>query len=352
MPDYYDVCELRVTATDPPVPIAWQELPDIVREDSNRRQVRSRNYVNEPRSETRLRLADGYTLPEDWTYRGGDVLNYRAILGQTVSLRFTAMRDNVPDVDSNEFSITREQAFVSRLVPNRVNFALALNNATQRVYVFNATEPAINPVRHFIAVFDLDGNEQLSESLEISDINPAAMNGGAWDGSYFWAVGHFTSDGGELRKITTAGVLDATYTYTGGFIESIAYDGSHIWGLDIRTRKLRKFTTAGVEQTASAITLPAAATTNDMSGYYFGIGQYGLTYADGHWWIPQNHFTGGNERIFCCTPAGVRVQSRDVEVVNGVAGVTYNPTTDNLWWIYDRTDDGGSRYGVLEAQQI
>ena len=352
MPDYVDIATLEVRNILPAVPIVWETLPDIVREDSNRRQVRSRNYVNEPRAETRFRLAAGYTLPEGWTYRGGGVLNYRAILGQTVRLKFTAFRDNVPDVDSNEFRITREQAFISRLVPNRVNFALAFNNTTQRVYVFNATEPAINPVRHFIAVFDINGTEQLSESLEISDINPAAMNGGAWDGTHFWAVGHFTTDGGELRKITTAGVLEATYTYTGGFIESIAYDGSHIWGLDIRTRQLRKFTTAGVELTADTLTLPQAAHTNDFSGYSFGIGQYGLTYADGHWWIPQNHFTGGNERIFCCTTSGVRVQNRDVAVVNGVAGVTYNPATDNLWWIYDRTDADGGRYGVLEAQQI
>lgn len=350
MPDYYDVCELRVQANDPPVPIEWQTLPDLTWEDSNQRQVRSRNYVNEPASETRFRLASGYTLPTGWRYRGGGVLTYRAILGQTIALKFTARRSDVPDVDSNEFTITRRQAFIERLVPDRINIGLAFNDATQRVYVYNTTDVDVNPVRDFIAVFNINGNEQVSESVEVSDINPAGRSGVGWDGTHFWVCGHDSGGGGELTKINTDGTLNTRYTYSDGEIESIAFDGTYLWGLDISQYQLRKFNTSGVEQSGT-ITLPRGTHTGDYSGYYFGQAQYGLAYADSHFWIPQHHISG-ETWIFCCDTSGSRVRNRDVETEHAVSGVTYNPTTDNLWWIYDRTDGESNRYGILEAQQI
>lgn len=352
MPDLFDVTELRVQATDPVVPIVWETIPNRVHEDSNNRSFRTQNYCNEPRDEITMSLATGYTFPSGWRMGRNGRLFYRAILGRSVALKVTASRQGVPSVDSNEFTITRRQAFIERLVPNRINLGLAFNNTTQRVFVYNTTDVDITPVRDYINVFDINGNEQTSESVEVSDINPQGRSGIAWDGSHFWVCGHYDAgSGGEFKKIDADGTLDSTYTYTGGEIESVAFDGTYIWGLDIRQYQLRKFNTSGVEQTG-AVSLASATNFDDFSRYYFSQAQYGLTYADGHFWIPQSHFTGGVNKIFCCTTAGVRVSSRDIDVDHGVSGVTYNPTTGNLWWILDRTDDDDNRYGILNAKQI
>lgn len=353
MPDYYDVCELRVESNDPPVPIVWQELPDLVLEDSNDRQVRSRNYVNEPANDTRFQLASGYTLPSGWTYRGGGVLRYRAILGQTIALKFTARRDGVPNVDSNEFTITRRHAFRENLIPNRIVLGLGFNQSSQRVYVLNTTDIGISPRRDYINSFNIEGVEQMSESLDVSDPTPIRPAGGCFDGTHFWWCGGNNSrTESYLTKINSSGTLVEEYIITGNpiNIESLTFDGTYIWGLDLRNYQIRKFNTSGVEQ-SGAITLPRGTHTGDYTGYYFTEAQYGLAYADNHFWIPQHHISAENW-LFCCTTAGARVQNRDVETEHAVSGVTYNPTTDNLWWIYDRTDSENDRYGLLEAIQI
>lgn len=354
MPDYYDVTELRVTANDPPVPIAWQTLPDLVWEDSNQRRINSRNYVNEPRSETRFQLASGYTLPSGWTYRGGGRLNYRAILGQTIALKFTATRAGVPNVDSNEFNITRTRAFQENLIPNRIVLGLGFNQSTQRVYIFNTTDVDINPRVDYVNAFNIEGVEQVTESFDSSQGSPIRPSGGCFDGTHWWWCGGNNSrTEAYLNKVNGSGELVNSYTITGNpiYIESLTFDGTYLWGLDARNYQIRKFNLSGVEQ-AGTITLARATNYDDFDRYNLGEAQWGLVYADGHFWIPQNHFTGGNERLFCCNTSGVRVQSRDVETEHAVAGVTYNPTTDNVWWIYDRIDDQGARYGILEAQQI
>lgn len=351
MPDYYDVCRLDVRASI--LPIEWETLPDLTWEDSNRRQIRSRNYVNEPRSETRFQLASGYTLPDGWTYRGGGVLTYRAILGQTIHLKFTATRNNVPDVDSNEFSITRRHAFREDLVPDRIVTGLGFNQSSQKVYVFNHTDVDINPRRDWINTFNLEGVEQVTESLDVTDATPIRPSGGCFDGTNFWWSGTNNSRSESyLSKVNSSGSLVSEYTVTGNPIEfeSLTFDGTYIWVLDLRNYQIRKFSTSGVEQ-SGAITLSRAQHGGDYDGYDLPSGQFGLTYADSHFWIPQNHISTENW-IFCCDTSGSRVRSRDVRTEHAVAGVTYNPTTDNLWWIYDRTDSDGNRFGILEAQQI
>lgn len=353
MPDYYDVSRLDVRA-EPAIPIVWQTLPDLVHEDSEQRQVRSRNFVNAPANETRFQLASGYTLPTGWTYRGGGRLRYRAILGQTIRLKFTATRAGVPNVDSNEFTITRQQAFIERLVPDRIVVGLGFNNTTQRVYVINSTDIDVSPVRRYINAFNIEGVEQVTESLDVTPpVGAPALAGGTFDGTHFWLCGtnEFRSES-YLVKVNTDGTQNASYTVSQSpiQIESLTFDGTYIWGLDLRNRQLRKFSTSGVEQ-SGAITLPRATHTGDYTGYYFADAQYGLAYADNHFWIPQHHISA-ESWIFCCTTAGVRVRSRDVATEHAVSGVTYNPTTDNLWWIYDREDGDGNRYGILEAQQI
>lgn len=353
MPDYFDVCELRVQADNPPVPIVWQTLPDLVLEDSNQRQIRSRNYVNEPRSDTRFQLASGYTLPNGWTYRGGGRLRYRAILGQTIALKFTATRDGVPNVDSNEFTITRRHAFQENLIPNRIVLGLGFNQSTQRVYVFNTTDLDVNPRRDYINSFNIAGVEQLSESFDSSEGSPIRPSGGCFDGTHWWwCGGNNNRSEAYLNKVNSSGELVNDYTIAESpiYIESLTFDGTYIWGLDIRNYQLRKFNTSGVEQ-SGAISLPRATHTGDYSGYYFPDAQHGLAFADNHFWIQQNHISSFSW-IFCCTTSGTRVRTRDIETDGPVSGITYNPTTDNLWWIYDRENSEGARYGVLEAQQI
>jgi len=354
MPDYFDVCELRVESDAPPVPIVWQPLPDLTWEDSNQRQIQSRNYVNEPASETRFELADGYTLPDGWTYRGGGRLNYRAILGQTIALKFTARRDGVPNVDSNEFTITRTHAFVENLIPNRIVLGLGFNQSSQRVYIFNTTDVDINPRLDYVNAFNIAGVEQLTESFESSEGSPIRPSGGCFDGEHWWWCGGNNSrTEAYLNKVNGSGELVNSYTITGNpiYIESLTFDGTYLWGLDARNYQIRKFNLSGVEQ-SGAITLARATNYDDFDRYVLGEAQWGLVYADDHFWIPQNHFTGGNEHIFCCDTSGTRVRSRDVRTEHAVAGVTYNPTTDNLWWIYDRVDSEGARYGILQARQI
>lgn len=355
MPDYFDVCRLDVRATDPAIPIEWQTLPDLEWEDSNSRQIRSRNYVNEPADATRFELADGYSLPSGWTYRGGGRLNYAAILGQTIALKFTARRDGVPDVDSNEFTITRRQAFIARLVPNRIFVGAAFNDTLGRIYVYNSTDLSVTPVRRWISSFNTEGTEQLSESIEVADVDAYTGSGVAWDGTRFWTCGRDSIlSRRNLTVINTDGTQHEVYDYTGGYIESIAYDGSAMWGLDISQRQLRKFSLAGVEDTDATITLPRATTTADMEGFYFGVGQHGLTWGDGHWWIPQFHITG-HHYVFCADTDGNAVSSRHFEVpfdVGTIVGVAFQASQDNIWYILDGEDDEGNRFGVIEVQHI
>ena len=322
---------VEAEVVEPDVPIVWQPLPDLTWEDSTRRRVRLKDYINDPVSLARFELHPDYTLPDGWNLRTNGNLLYNAILGQTVELRFNATRGS-ESAYSDTLRITRRQAFISRLVPNRINIGLAFNEGSQRVIVYNTTDVDVSPVRDFISVFDLEGNEQLSKSVEVSDINPSGRSGVAFDGTNYWVCGHVPGGGGELRVISQAGALVHTYTYTGGEIESIAYDGTSMWGIDISvgSGKLRKFSVAGVEDTAATVTLPRAANTADMNGFYFGQGQHGLTYADGHLWAIQAHIQG-RRYVFCMTTAGVAVPSRHVHIPAAppAAGCTFNPTTRN-----------------------
>ena len=349
MPDYYDVCELQVRANDPPVPIVWTTISDLTWEDSERRQIRSRSYVNQPRQETTFRLADGYTIPDNWTLGTGGRLYYRPILGQTIPVRITAQRAGVPNVDSNEFSITRRQAFVSQLIPDRINIGLEFNNATQRVYVFNTTTAEVaNDVGHvqdFITVFNTDGDEQVSESLEVSLNVPERASCIGFDGTHVWLAGKdsgFYTGTGGLWKYTTAGTRTAQYSYTNGRLEGLAYDGTYMWGLDISNATLRAFNLSGVEQTTRSVQLPR--TGDDR--FHFSDAQYGFAYGDGHFWIVQS---SPSWKIRCVTTAGVPVTSRDITIEHGCAGVAYNPTTRNLWYILDRDNP---RRGILRTQRI
>lgn len=354
MPDYYDVCELQVRSDDPPVPIVWETIPNFTYEDSERRRLRSKNYINQPRSETTFQMASGYTLPDGWRIETGGRLFFNPILGRTVPVKITAMRAGVPNVDSNEFTITRKYAFRESLIPNRIVLGLGFNQASQRVYVFNTTDIGISPRRDYVNSFNLDGEEQITESVEVTNVTPNRRYGGCFDGTnYWWCGGNNSLTESYLNKINSSGALVASYTVAGSpniDIESLTFDGTYIWALDIRNYQIRKFNTSGVEQ-SGAITLPRATNLSDYTGYNFQLAQYGLTYADSHFWIPQ-HFIQNEEWIFCCSTSGVRVRNRDVETSFAVAGVTYNPTTDNLWWIYDREDDEGNRFGILNAQQI
>ena len=343
----YDVIEVLVRNINR-IPIVWQTLSDRVSDNSNRRSIRLRNFVNEPSDETTFALATGYTLPSDWTFNSTGRLRYRPILGQTINLKFTAMRQGVPNVDSNEFSITRRQAFIERLVPNRIVLALGFNQTTQRVYILNTTDIGVTPVRNFINSFDIDGNEQLSESIELADsVIPRNNNGMTFDGTHFYLCGKdgsFYGGTGYLNKIDTDGDLAGEYTYSGGWIESLTFDGTSLWGLDVAPVSgnygLRKFSTIGVEDTEARLNLP-------NTSWYLSRAQYGLGYGDSCFWIPQ-----ANTHIRCLNADGTRDTIRDISVQAGVAGVTFNNTTENLWWIRDLEDDDENRYGVLEAEHV
>lgn len=355
MPDLYDVTRLDVRDS---IPIVWQVLPDLTFTDGNRRTFQCRDYINAPVSTARFRVVNGYTLIDGWTYDNSTgELGYNPILGRTIRLRFRARRDNVPWVLSTELSITRKQAFIERLVPNRIVIGLGFNAASQRVYVFNGTDIGITPNRDYINAFDVDGNEQLSESLDTTDVTGQsgrdAPAGGCFDGTHFWTSATNSSrTQSSLTKLNADGTENAHYTvsYTPIQIESLTFDGTYIWGLDLRNYQLRKFSRSGVEQ-SGGITLPRAQHASDYDGYNFTQAQYGLAFADDHFYIPQSHITG-ETWIFCCTTAGVRVRDRDIETEHAVSGLTYNPTTENLWWIYDREDEDGNRFGILEAEHI
>jgi len=341
----YDVSRLKVYSL---VPIVWSELPTLTYEDGNLRILRLKDYINEPKSSTTFSVHEDSQLPDGWRLTRKGVLRYTPVLGRTIALRFNAQRRSLT-APSGILSITRKQAFVHRLVPNRINLGLSFNDATDRLYVFNATTAAISPVRDFINSFTIDGVEQITEAVELTGISPTGRSGNAFDGTHHWICGHNVSLGGELKKFNADGTVNATYTYTGGEIESLTFDGTHIWGLDIRQYKLRKFTTAGVEVSADAIDLPRAQYQNDRSGFYFQPAQWGLTYADSHFWIAQSHLLTPGHHIFCLTTAGVRNQARDIETGTSLAGLTYNPNTGNLWWILDKDNP---RRGILFAETI
>lgn len=354
MPDLSDVVVVNVRDTDVDEPIVWEPLPALTHEDATRRRIRLKDYVNPPVGSVRFALLDDYSLPSGWNLTNNGNLHYNAILGRTIRLRFRATRGSETG-DSSELSITREQAFVSSLVPNRINVGLAFNDATDRVYVYNSTDLDVTPVRRWISSFNTEGTEQLSESIEVADVDAYTGSGVAWDGTRFWTCGRDSIlSRRNLTVINTDGTQHAVYDYTGGYIESIAYDGSAMWGLDINQRQLRKFSLAGVEDTDATITLPQATTTADMEGFYFSVGQHGLEWGDGHWWIPQFHITG-HHYVFCADTDGNAVSSRHFEVpfdVGTIVGVAYNPSTRNMWYILDGEDDEGARFGTLRVHQI
>lgn len=354
MPDYYDITELRVRNVETVPPIVWErDIRDRTHTDSRERNFRTQNSVNEPRSDTTMTLADGYSFPDGWRMGQGGRLYYRAILGQSIPLKVTAHREGVPSVDSNEFRITRYRAFETPMVPSRIYVGLGFNNATQRLYLFNS-ETDEDPDQ-YINAFNIDGAEQLSESLNVRSVSPPRLAGGCFDGTHFWlSGGNWNRTESYLKKIDASGSEVGDYTFssnTGINIESLTFDGTYIWGLDLFGYKLRKFNTSGVEQSGT-ISLARAETATDYDGYWLTDAQYGLAYADGHFWIVQSHIAG-ETWIFCCDTSGTRVRSRDIEIDDDPpAGLTYNPTTDNLWWIHDRTNEDGNRYGTLEAKQI
>ncbi len=348
------IISLTVIAT---VPVVWEDLPNLTHEDGNRRQLRLRDYVNAPRGQLNFELHPDYTLPSGWRLSRTGNLAYNAVVGRTIVLRFKATRGS-ESAYSGELRITRHVAFVTRLIPNRINLGLTFNNTlnAQRVIAYNTTDLDVNPVRDFISVFNLAGDEQVSESHEVSDDNPEGRSGIGFDGTYYWVCGHDVAGGGTLKKFNTDGTVAATYTYTGGEIESIAFDGTAMWGLDIDRRQLRKFSTAGVEDTTAAVTLPRATTAADMNGIYLPGGQYGLEWADGHWWIPQFHIEGVQHHyVFCFTTAGVAVPTRHfaVPITPGtIVGLAYNPSTGDMWYMLDGEDSEGARFGTLRVHQI
>jgi len=348
MPDYYDVTRLDVTAIIEDVPIVWSELPHLTWEDGNRRRVRLKGYINAPVGEARFALHPDYTLPDGWRLRSNGNLLYNPVLGQTVELRFNATRGS-ESAYSGVLRITRHQAFVSQLIPDRINIGLEFNNATQRVYVYNTTtQETVDEVGHvqdFVTFFDIDGNEQVSESLELSLNIPLRASCIGFDGTHIWIggkdTGFYTGTGG-LWKYTTSGTRVAQYTYTNGKLEGLAYDGTYMWGLDLSNATLRAFTLLGVEQTDLTIQLPRSG--NDR--FHFSDAMYGIGFGDGHFWIVQSY---PDWKIRCVSNAGVLVTSRDIVIEPGCAGAAYNPTTRNLWYILDRDNP---RRGILRATRI
>jgi len=339
-------------------PIIWDPLPHLTFEDSNERRFRLRDYVNAPRGETTFELHPDYELPNNqWRLFDSGTLRYRPIIGRTVGLRFNAIRGN-QTAYSDTLRITREVAFVTHLVPNRVFLGAAFNESTARLYIYNGTAPFVSPVRRWISSFDLEGNEQPTESKEVTTVDAAAHSGVGFDGTRWWLCGRDRL--AAIRNLVTInldGTQEEVYTYTGGDIESIAYDGTSMWGLDITNRQLRKFSLSGVEDTDATVTLSRATTTQDMEGFYFSQAQYGLTYGDGHWWIPQYHITG-HHYVFCADTDGNAVSSRHFEVPFGaeaggtIVGVAWQENLRNIWHVHDLENDEGDRVGTIRVHHI
>lgn len=328
------------------VAIVWETLPSLTWTDGVTRTLNLRSYVNEPRASTTFTVHSDTSLPSGWTLTSAGVLTYTPILGQTVQLKFIAHRSNLT-ATSGLLTITRTQAFVSQLVPDRINIGLAFNSSANKVYVMNTTDTGVTPVQDFINVFNIDGTEDLSATVETTLHIPTGRSGIAFDGTYFWLCGHMNEGGGQLRKLNADGTLNSYINYSGGEIESLTWDGTHLWGLDILQYKLRKFTSTA-EVTADAVDLPRAEEVDDRTGFDFQPAQWGLCYADSHFYIPQAHIRASHV-IFCITPAGARVESRDIEAPHAVSGVTYNPSRDTLWYIVDRDNP---RRGILYATRI
>ena len=339
----------------PDIPIIWDPLPHLTFEDSNERRFRLRDYVNAPRGQTTFELHPDYELPNDqWRLFDSGTLRYRPIIGRTVGLRFNALRGNLTEY-SDTLRITREVAFITRLVPNRLFLGAAFNESTSRLYIYNGT---LTAARFWISSFDLEGNEQPTESQEVTAINETAHSGMGFDGTRWWVCGRdrLASDR-DIVTINLDGTQEAVYDYTGGDIESIAYHGGAMWGLDIINRQLRKFSLEGVEDTDATITLARAQNTLDQEGFYFTQGQYGLTRGDGHWWIPQYHISG-HHYIFCADDDGNAVSSRHFEVPFGTeaggtcVGVAWQANQRNLWHIHDIETDDGDRVGTIRVKHI
>ncbi len=339
-------------------PIIWEPLPHLTYEDGNQHRLRLKDYINAPVGEARFELHPDYELPNNqWRLSNNGNLRYRPIVGRTIELRFNATRGN-QQAYSDTLRITRTVAFITRLVPNRIFVGAAFNDALGRIYIYNSTDIGVTPTRWFISSFNTEGVEQVSESVEVGDINGRAHSGNTWDGTRHWLCGRDSITGvRNLVTINTDGTQEAVYDYSGGHIESLAWDGSSIWGLDTVNRQLRKFSTEGVEDTTATITLARATTASDMEGFYFGIGQYGLTYGDGHFWIPQLHITG-HHYVFCCDSDGNAVSSRHFEVPFGdeaggtIVGVAWQESLQNIWHIHDLENDAGERVGTIRVHGI
>ena len=327
MPDYYDVCELRVESDAPLVPIVWQELPNLIWTDTEQRQIRSRNYVNEPRSDTRFQLASGYTLPEGWTYRGGGRLNYRAILGQTVRLKFTATRDGVPNVDSNEFTIRHQGGFTVALEPSREYTDLAYDQTAGTIWLLNHYETTRNNV--FLNNFNVDGSEIVANAFRPFSI--ANASGLTWVNGTLYVTQLTSGETGGTVYAATPGGSTTSWTFTGGNCVGLAYDGTYLRMLDAQANTIRAFTLAGVEQTSQEITVPW--TFSYSAGGNLGYVYRGFAYGDGHYWIAWPE----NSQIRVITPSGAWAAGRDISTAtNAILGIAYDNANDILWYqLYD-----------------
>ena len=327
MPDYYDVCELRVESDAPLVPIVWQELPNLVWTDTEDRQIRSRNYVNEPRSDTRFQLASGYTLPEGWTYRGGGRLNYQAILGQTVRLKFTATRDGVPNVDSNEFTIRHQGGFTVALEPSREYTDLAYDQTAGTIWLLNHYESARTYV--YLNNFNVDGSEIVANAFRPFTI--ANASGLAWANGTLYATQVVSGETGGTVYAATPGGTTTSWTFTGGKIVGLAYDGTYLWMLDSQANAIRAFTLTGTEQTSEQISVPwefADAGSGNVRYVYRGF-----AYGNDLFWIAYPE----TSQIRVMNRSGAWAAGRDITAAtNAILGIAYDNANDILWYqLYD-----------------
>lgn len=325
MPERSDVVVVSVRDTDVDEPIVWSELPHLTHEDSTRRRVRLKGYINPPVGEARFELHPDYTLPNGWRLRSNGNLLYNAILGRTVALRFRATRGSESG-DSGTLRITRRAGFTVALSPSRTYLDIAYDQTAGTLWQLSHPETIRTNIR--LQNFQVDGTEIVANGFQPFTSRATGLT---WLGGSLYVV-HLPVDsagnpvsGDRTVYAVSPDAEASTWTFSDGTIVGLASDGTYIWALDHQSNQLRRFTTDGTEDTSERITVPWTIS-NHVRGIAYGGGYFWIAHLESQQIRPINASGAWAAGLNISTPSAA------------ITGVTYDNANDLVWYqIYDDT---------------
>lgn len=316
--------------------ISWNPLGSIRHSGGAPSSVDLPLFINNYTEEVVITVHVDTPLPSGFTLSPSGVLTYSPIIARSIILKFVATLGNQV-AESDSLLISQNIVSTFTLTPNRIYLDIAFDQDNDKLWLFSASTINVNPTVRYIDSFNLDGTHNIADSLVFNSgmltgddwIIPNQASGMAYVDGDFWICG--SRPGGDILKMTASGQEIDTYSVQSTHqIDSLTYDGTYLWGLDIATRRIRAYNTGtGAEVTSATIALLSSEFTFNTSG------RHAITQGDGHFWIRDN-----NTSILKCVGSnGRRVGEREVSVLShqtAAFGMIYNNDTQNLWYATSR----------------